>query len=98
MILSRTAVADLLVVVGLGRDIQRPGAEVFAAAATSLVLGVVDIDVGFLTVGQRADTTVKMAFAAARLAAVRARLAFGGAADDADSLRQDHGLCSWDRW
>lgn len=87
------SLTDLRVVVGLGRDIQRPGAEVVAATAAGLVLGVVDVEVGFLTVGQRADTTVKMAFAAAGLAAARARVTPGGAAD---GLRQDHGLCSLD--
>ena len=77
--------ADEVVVVGLGRDVQRPGAEGLAAAAAGLVLGVVDVEVGHLAVGQGADTTVEGALAAAALAAVGAGMGLGGAADDADS-------------
>jgi hypothetical protein len=84
--------ADLAVVVGLGRDVQRPGAEVLAAAAAGLVLGVVDVEPGFLTVGQGADTTVKVPLAVAGLATVRAGVTLGGAAHGA-GLRQEHGLC-----
>ena len=48
-----------------------------------------------MPVGQGADTTVEGAFAAAALAAVRAGVGLGGAADDAD-FRHEHGLCSWE--
>jgi RNA polymerase sigma factor (TIGR02999 family) len=52
-----------------------------------------DVEVGHLAVCQGAETTVEMAFATAVLAAVRTRMALGGAANDAD-LRQEHGLDS----
>src|SRR5262245_31689419 len=87
--------SDQAVVVGLGRDGKRPGAEELAAAAARLVLGVVDVEVGDLAVGQRADTTVEGAFAAAVLAAGGAGVTLGGAADDADNWHE-HGLCSHD--
>src|SRR5439155_7923770 len=87
--------ADGAVVVGLGRDVQRPGVEGLAATAAGLVLGLVDVEPGFLPVGQGTDTTVEAALAAAVPAAVGAGMGLGGAADDAD-LGQDHGLCSWD--
>jgi hypothetical protein len=74
--------ADAVVVVGLGRDIEGPGAEELAAAAVGLILGVVDIEVGHLAVGQGVDTTVEGAFAAAGRTAVGTGMAFGGAADD----------------
>src|SRR5262249_55806506 len=78
-----------------GRAVQRPGAEGFAAAAPRLVLGVVDVEVGFLPVGQGANTTAEAALAPAGGAAVRAGVGLGGTADHADGW-QDHGLCSWD--
>jgi hypothetical protein len=86
--------ADAVVVVGLGWYVDRPRAKEFAAGATRLVLGIMDIEVGHLAIGQGADTTVERAFAAARFAALGAGMADAGAADDAD-LWHDHGLCSW---
>ena len=85
---------DRAVVVGPGGDAHRPGAEGLAAATARLALGIVDVEAGHLAVGQRADTTAKAASAASGDAAVRAGMALGAAADDADR-RQDHGLCSW---
>jgi hypothetical protein len=76
-------------VVGFGRDIQGPVAEVVAARETGLVLRVVDVGVGHLAVGQGVDTTVEGAFAVAVLAAAGARVALGRPADDT------HGGGSW---
>src|SRR5262249_44261601 len=86
--------ADLVVVVGLGGDVQRPGAEGLAAITASLVLGGVDVEGGHLAVGQPVNTTVEAALAAAVPATAGARVGLGGATDDAD-LRHEHGLCSW---
>jgi hypothetical protein len=85
--------ADQFVVVGLGRDLQWPGAEEPTAAASGLVLGIMDIEVGHLAVGQGTEAAVEVAFTTAVLAAVGTRMALGGAAHDAD-LRQEHGLAS----
>jgi hypothetical protein len=84
---------DSSVVVGVGRDLQEPGAEELAAAAAGLVLGILDIEVGHLAGGQGTKVTVEVALAVAVLAAVRTRMARGGAANDAD-LRHEHGLDS----
>src|SRR5262249_13201001 len=86
--------ADGLVVVGLLGDVQRPGAEVLAAAAAGLVFCVTDIEPGLLAVGEGPDAAVAAADAAAAFAAARAGVGLGLAADDAD-LRREHGLCSW---
>jgi hypothetical protein len=75
--------SDAVVVVGLGRDVEGPGAEELAAAAAGLILGVVNIEVGHLAVGQRVDTTMEGAFAATGRTATGTGMAFGGAADDA---------------
>jgi hypothetical protein len=58
-----------------------------------MVLGIMDVEVGHLPVGQGTETTVEVAFAMAMSAAVGTRMALGGAANDAD-LRQEHGLGS----
>jgi len=86
--------SDAVVVVGLGRDIHRPGAKILAAAAARLILGVVDIEVSHLLESQGAEATVEGAFAVAALTALRTGMGFGGAADDTN-LRHEHGLCSW---
>jgi hypothetical protein len=85
--------ADQRIVVRLGRDLQRPRTEELAAAATGLVLGVVDVEVGHLAVCQGAETTVEATFTAAVPAALGTGMTLGGAADDAH-LRHQHGLCS----
>jgi hypothetical protein len=89
--------ADHVVVAGLGRDLQGPGAEELAAAAAGLVLGVMDVEVGHVAVGQGTETPVEVASAAAVLAAVGTRMALGGAANDAD-LRHEYGMGSLARW
>jgi hypothetical protein len=85
--------ADLVVVVGFGRDRKGPGTEGLAAAAARLVLSVVDIEESNLAVSEGTDTTMAEAFAAAAFAAARAGMGLGGATDDTDS-RREHGLCS----
>jgi hypothetical protein len=87
--------ADEVVVVGFGRDIQRPGAKGLAAGTPGLVLGVVDIEPSLLPVGERADTTKEGAFTTTALAAMGAGVGLGGAADDAD-FWHEHDLCSWE--
>jgi hypothetical protein len=87
------SLSDQFIVVGFGRDLEGPGAEELAAATACLVLGVVDVGVGYLAKGQRVDTTVEAAFAAAGLAAGGTGMGLGGASDDAN-VGQDHGLCS----
>src|SRR5438445_28682 len=72
---------DLVVVVGLGRYLQGPGAEGLAAAAARLVLCVVDVEPGFLAVGQGADLAAQAADATAGLATAGAGAALGGATD-----------------
>jgi hypothetical protein len=52
-----------------------------------------NVEEGYLAVGQGADTTMEVAFAAAAFATAPAGVGLGGAADDADS-RHQHGLCS----
>jgi hypothetical protein len=86
--------SDKVVIVRLGRTIEGPGAEELAAITAGLVLGVVDVEVGLLAIGQRADTTVKGAFTATAFAAVGAGMGLAGAADNANK-RLEHGLCSW---
>src|SRR5204862_129541 len=86
--------SDEIVVVGLGRDVLGPGAEVFAAGTAGLILSIVDVEVGDLAIGQGADTTVEGAFAAAAHAAVGAGMGLAGAAGNANKWLE-HGLWSW---
>jgi hypothetical protein len=86
--------ADGVVVVGLGRDARRAGAEGLAARAGGLVLCLVDVQPGDPAVSQGADAAVKAADAAALLAAVGAGVVLGGAVDGTNQ-RHEHGLCSW---
>jgi hypothetical protein len=88
-------IADPLVVVGLGRDSERPGAKELATGAACFVFRVDDMEVCLLAVGEGTDTTMKGTLAMAALAAVGAGMSLGGAAGDAN-LGHEHGLCSWE--
>ena len=80
------------VVVGLGRHVQRPGAEVLAAAAAGAVLCVGDLQAGAAVVGQGANATPEGAFAVPQAATGGAGGATRGATDSGDQIRE-HGLC-----
>jgi hypothetical protein len=85
--------ADPVVVIGLGGDVEGPGAEVPAAGASGAILGVTDVEVSLLAVSQGSDTTAEGPLAPAALAAGGAGVGLGCAAHDADT-RREHGLCS----
>ena len=59
-------------------DVQGPGAEIAAAGAAGLILGVGDFQPGDAAVGQGAEAAAENAFAMAPSAAGGARGAFGG--------------------
>jgi hypothetical protein len=82
--------ANAVVVVGPGRDIQRPGAEVLATGAARFEFGMVNIEVGHSLVGQgmsvktadiffawRRRLPARWIYAAVRHATVRAYLPKG---------------------
>jgi hypothetical protein len=85
---------DCVVVGGLGRDREGPGAEVFTTAAAGLVLCIVDVEPRLLAVRQGADSALQPAGPPAGGAAAGAGMRLGGAADDMNN-RREHGLCSW---
>ena len=78
--------ADEVVVVGLGGDAGRAGAEGLAAGAAGGVLGVEDAKPEATAVGEGADVAFEAAFAAAAAAAGGAGVARGSAADGDDLL------------
>ena len=84
--------ADGGVVVGLLRHVQGSGAEVAAAGAAGLILGVGDFQPGDAVVGQGAEAAAENAFAMAPSAAGGARGVFGGPADASDTFEAEHGL------
>ena len=89
-------IKDEVVVVGPGWRVDGPGAEILAARAAGAILGVVDVEVSLLAVGQGADTTVEGALASSALAAGGAGVSLGGAANDSHARLDEHGLCPWE--
>ena len=85
--------ADGGVIVGLGRHVQRPGAEILAAATAGAVLCVGDLQPGDAPVGEGAEPAAQDALAVAAAAAGGARGAFGGATNPGDAFGLGHGLC-----